>query len=82
MDQLLAGSIARIRGRPRSKTSRAWAALHRDGDDRWVVRQGGPDRLWDRVEEHVARWRRDGSPDLGRFRITVTPETQTITWPN
>ncbi|WP_175411978.1 ATP-grasp peptide maturase system methyltransferase [Streptomyces sp. TRM64462] len=57
----------------------AWAALHRDGD-RWIVRQGGPDRLWDRVEDHLARWRRDGSPDLSRFQITVTPEQQTITW--
>ncbi|WP_369145742.1 ATP-grasp peptide maturase system methyltransferase [Streptomyces sp. R44] len=60
----------------------AWAALHRDGDDRWIVRQGGPDRLWNRIEENVARWRQDGSPSLDRFRITLTPEAQTITWPN
>ncbi|MFD3664477.1 ATP-grasp peptide maturase system methyltransferase [Streptomyces sp. NPDC058659] len=59
----------------------AWASLHQLGR-RWVVRQGGPDRLWDRIEDHVARWRRAGSPDLDRFRITVTPDAQTITWPN
>ncbi|MER7537176.1 ATP-grasp peptide maturase system methyltransferase [Streptomyces sp. NPDC097704] len=57
----------------------AWAALHREGDH-WIVRQGGPDRVWDRIEEHVTRWRRDGSPGLDHFRITVTPEAQTITW--
>ncbi|MFF3602970.1 ATP-grasp peptide maturase system methyltransferase [Streptomyces sp. NPDC002463] len=57
----------------------AWAALHREGSH-WIVRQGGPDRVWNRIEEHVTRWRRDGSPSLDRFRITVTPEAQTITW--
>ncbi|MGA5191861.1 ATP-grasp peptide maturase system methyltransferase [Streptomyces exfoliatus] len=57
----------------------SWASHCRDGE-RWIVRQGGPDRLWDRIEEYVSRWRRDGSPDLDRFRITVTPHAQTITW--
>ncbi|MGW6389536.1 ATP-grasp peptide maturase system methyltransferase [Streptomyces sp. NPDC055103] len=61
--------------------SGSWASLHRLGG-RWIVRQGGPDRLWDHVEDHMARWRRAGSPDLERFRITVTPDAQTITWPN
>ncbi|WP_024759934.1 ATP-grasp peptide maturase system methyltransferase [Streptomyces exfoliatus] len=59
----------------------SWASLRQLGG-RWIVRQGGPDRLWDRVEDHVTRWQRAGSPDLERFRITVTPEAQTITWPN
>ncbi|WP_406060900.1 ATP-grasp peptide maturase system methyltransferase [Streptomyces sp. NBC_01077] len=59
----------------------SWVVLHRDGG-RWIVRQGGPDRLWDGIEDHVDRWRRDGAPDLDRFRITVTPDTRTITWPN
>lgn len=59
----------------------SWAAVHRDGD-RWTVRQGGPDRLWNQIEDHLARWRKDGSPDLDRFRITVTPDEQTITWSN
>ncbi|MFD9884801.1 ATP-grasp peptide maturase system methyltransferase [Streptomyces alboflavus] len=58
----------------------AWAALSLDGAA-WTVRQGGPARLWDAVEEHVARWRSDGAPGLERFEITVTPEGQAITWP-
>nr|WP_240981550.1 MULTISPECIES: ATP-grasp peptide maturase system methyltransferase [unclassified Streptomyces] len=57
----------------------SWAALRRDGG-RWTVRQGGSERLWDRIEEQVARWRADGAPELDRFRITVTPDAQTISW--
>ncbi|MFJ3906151.1 ATP-grasp peptide maturase system methyltransferase [Streptomyces sp. NPDC090025] len=59
----------------------SWAAVHRHGDH-WTVRQGGPDRLWNQIEDHLARWHKDGSPDLDRFRITVTPDEQTITWSN
>ncbi|MEE1739534.1 ATP-grasp peptide maturase system methyltransferase [Streptomyces sp. BE147] len=59
----------------------SWAVLWEDGSDGWAVRQGGPDRLWDDVEEHVSRWRADGSPPLERFEITVTPDRQSIAWP-
>ncbi|MFJ7127422.1 ATP-grasp peptide maturase system methyltransferase [Streptomyces sp. NPDC098101] len=58
----------------------SWAALRRDGG-RWIVRQGGPGRLWDGIEDHVTLWRQDGAPALDRFRITVTPDAQSITWP-
>ncbi|MEV0305257.1 ATP-grasp peptide maturase system methyltransferase [Streptomyces prasinus] len=57
-----------------------WAALSRDGEQ-WTVRQGGPAQLWDQVEDHLLRWRADGSPALDRFEITVTPEAQKVTWP-
>ncbi|MEU2507898.1 ATP-grasp peptide maturase system methyltransferase [Streptomyces sp. NPDC007863] len=57
----------------------SWAAVRRDGRG-WTVRQGGPERLWDRIEDHLTRWRKDGSPELDRFRITVTPDARTITW--
>ncbi|MBT2478989.1 ATP-grasp peptide maturase system methyltransferase [Streptomyces sp. ISL-94] len=57
----------------------AWAVLRQDGD-RWLVRQGGPDNLWDRITDHIAHWQRDGSPSLDHFAITVTPEAQTVTW--
>lgn len=60
--------------------SGAWAALW-DAGGHWTVRQGGPARLWDAVEEHVGRWRADGAPGLERFEIQVTPDGQTITWP-
>ncbi|MGX4735250.1 ATP-grasp peptide maturase system methyltransferase [Kitasatospora griseola] len=59
-----------------------WACLTQAGGDRWTVRQGGPDRLWDRVEENIARWRTDGAPPLDQFEITVGPDGQTITWPS
>ncbi|MEF3114540.1 ATP-grasp peptide maturase system methyltransferase [Streptomyces chrestomyceticus] len=58
----------------------SWAALRQDGG-RSLVRQGGPARLWDAVEEHVRRWRADGAPPVERFGITVGPDGQRITWP-
>ncbi|MFC4610087.1 ATP-grasp peptide maturase system methyltransferase [Streptomyces maoxianensis] len=58
----------------------AWAALSEDGG-RWSVRQGGPSRIWDEIEEHVTRWRADGAPPLDQFEVSVTPDGQTITWP-
>ncbi|MEU3600244.1 ATP-grasp peptide maturase system methyltransferase [Streptomyces sp. NPDC006798] len=57
----------------------SWAALRRDGD-RWIVREGGPEPLWRRVEDRITAWRRAGSPGLDRFLITVGPEGRTITW--
>ncbi|WP_240958160.1 MvdC/MvdD family ATP grasp protein [Streptomyces barkulensis] len=57
----------------------AWAALRRESERR-LVRQGGPDRLWDRIEDHLSRWHRDGAPTLDRFLITASPEGQRITW--
>ncbi|MFP8940959.1 ATP-grasp peptide maturase system methyltransferase [Streptomyces fenghuangensis] len=57
----------------------AWAALRRESERR-LVRQGGPDRLWDRIEDHLSRWHRDGAPTLDRFLITASPEGQEITW--
>nr|WSW47036.1 ATP-grasp peptide maturase system methyltransferase [Streptomyces sp. NBC_01001] len=59
----------------------AWAALRQDGGT-WLVRQGGPARVWDDIEERVTRWRADGSPALDRFEIKVTKEGQEITWPS
>jgi methyltransferase of ATP-grasp peptide maturase system len=57
----------------------AWAALRRDGS-RQVVRQGGPRRVWDAVEEHWSRWRAAGAPGLEAFRIEVTGAGQEIGW--
>ncbi|MHC3450296.1 hypothetical protein [Streptomyces prasinus] len=42
---------------------------------------GGQLRIWDTVEAHITRWRGAGSPPLEEFRITVTSEQPTITWP-
>ncbi|OPG04736.1 protein-L-isoaspartate(D-aspartate) O-methyltransferase [Streptomyces sp. GKU 895] len=57
----------------------AWAAVVQDGQT-WTVRQGGPTRLWDDVEETVTRWRVDGAPGLDQFEVTVSPEGQTVAW--
>ncbi|MFF7789753.1 ATP-grasp peptide maturase system methyltransferase [Streptomyces sp. NPDC007991] len=57
----------------------AWAALTQDGEH-WIVRQGGPVQLWDAVEDHVLRWRANGSPALDRFQIIVTSEAQRVIW--
>ncbi|MEC4015078.1 ATP-grasp peptide maturase system methyltransferase [Streptomyces sp. H27-D2] len=59
----------------------SWAALRQDGGGRWLVRQGGPARLWDDIEDHVRRWRADGAPALEEFTVTVTPDGQSVTWP-
>lgn len=45
----------------------AWALLYEDSGA-WIVRQGGPDRLWDAVEAYVTRWRGDGASPLERVR--------------
>ncbi|MFF7988755.1 ATP-grasp peptide maturase system methyltransferase [Kitasatospora xanthocidica] len=59
----------------------AWAVLVPQDDEKWTVRQGGPARIWDDVEEHLTWWHTDGSPGLEQFEITVTPNGQAITWP-
>lgn len=57
----------------------SWAAVYQDGG-RWLVRQGGPEPLWDAVEEAFRRWCAAGAPTLERFTITVSREGQTIHW--
>ena len=43
-----------------------------------AVRQAGPRRLWDRVEEAIACWRRVGRPNYDRFGITATATEQYV----
>jgi len=44
----------------------------------FVVRQSGPIRLWDEVENAVAEWCRAGEPGIEHFAIRVTQDSQTI----
>ncbi|MCX4460156.1 hypothetical protein OOK58_57155 [Streptomyces sp. NBC_01728] len=59
--------------------SGSWAVLYEE-DGRWIVRQDGPNALWDAVEEQLGRWHAAGTPALEEFTVSVTPQGQTITW--
>ncbi|WP_042389695.1 ATP-grasp peptide maturase system methyltransferase [Streptacidiphilus melanogenes] len=59
----------------------AWAAVYADGAG-WLVRQGGPYRVWDLVEERIGLWQVAGQPDLSEFRISVADGQQTVFWPS
>lgn len=49
-----------------------------EGGDGWTVIQRGPLRLWDAVEESLARWQAHGSPHLSEFGMTITPQAQRV----
>lgn len=57
----------------------SFAALHEE-DSRRVVRQGGPDALWDAVEDHLGRWHAAGTPTLEEAAVRVPPQVQSIHW--
>lgn len=44
----------------------------------WTVRQHGPLRLWDAVEEAVLAWQAAGSPHQSAYGLTVTEERQYV----
>ncbi|MFF0577686.1 ATP-grasp peptide maturase system methyltransferase [Streptosporangium saharense] len=47
-------------------------------DGGWTVRQHGPVRLWDAVEEAVLTWQEAGSPHQSGFGLTVTRNRQYV----
>jgi len=57
----------------------SFAALYEE-DGRWIVRQAGPDALWDSVEEQLGRWHTVGTPSVQEAAVRVTPEGQSIHW--
>ncbi|MFF4401511.1 ATP-grasp peptide maturase system methyltransferase [Streptomyces sp. NPDC001480] len=57
----------------------SWAVLQQE-DSRWIVRQGGPEPLWDAVEEHLGRWHAAGTPAVEEATVRVTAQAQTLHW--
>ncbi|GGP38918.1 ATP-grasp peptide maturase system methyltransferase [Saccharothrix coeruleofusca] len=60
----------------------SWSAVgtQPDGNGEREVRQGGPVRLWDAVEETHRAWRGFGRPNWDRLGLTVTPDGRHRVW--
>jgi hypothetical protein len=43
-----------------------------------MVRQHGPIRLWDAVEQAIQTWQKAGSPHQSAFGLTVTRDRQYV----
>ncbi|GLF94941.1 ATP-grasp peptide maturase system methyltransferase [Streptomyces yaizuensis] len=56
----------------------SFATLAPDGNDAFLVHQGGPNRLWDDIEAAVDAWRAAGSPPQTAFTLTVNPNEQRV----
>lgn len=50
---------------------------HNDGTA--TVNEGGPIRIWNRIESAIDRWRTAGTPPVDQFRITATPQGLSVT---
>lgn len=71
-------------------TDGSWVCHTTDTHGVHHVRQGGPRRFWDQIENLYAQWQDLGRPGRNRFGLTVTPRDHTIwldsptsgqTWP-
>lgn len=56
----------------------SWVCHTTDTEGTHRVRQGGPQRLWDRIEHLHQQWNDLGAPKRQRFGLTVTPDAHTI----
>lgn len=45
--------------------------------DGWIVRQGGPVALWDKIERTLGAWQSAGSPDITAVRLRITKRSHT-----
>lgn len=51
----------------------SFATLVPDSEGGFLVSRGGPERLWDAVEQSIAVWRHEGAPPQTEFGLTITP---------
>jgi hypothetical protein len=57
----------------------SWAEIYeRDANGNRFVEQGGPQRLWDRVEEAYRLWEETGRPDWSHFEFHARPGVQVV----
>lgn len=54
----------------------SWAAIALTPDPPYEVRQGGPRRLWDKVEAAYRWWVDTGKATVDAWRVTITPTSQ------
>ncbi|MFC7386297.1 ATP-grasp peptide maturase system methyltransferase [Sphaerisporangium rhizosphaerae] len=54
------------------------ASSSKTAEGEWVVRQHGPLRLWDAVEDAIETWQQAGSPDQSAFGLRVTRDRQYV----
>jgi methyltransferase of ATP-grasp peptide maturase system len=56
----------------------SWVCHTTDKEGTHHARQGGPQRLWDRIEDLYRQWHDLGRPQRNRFGLTVTPHAHTV----
>lgn len=61
--------------------SASWASVVPGDDERFVVRQSGPRRLWDAAEHAYRWWQERGEPPLSEWAWTITRDRQSVTLP-
>jgi len=61
----------------RDQLSGSWASVS-PHEDRFIVRQSGPRRLWDVAEAAYGWWVSQGEPPLGNWLWKVEPDRQTV----
>ncbi|MCX5397658.1 ATP-grasp peptide maturase system methyltransferase [Streptomyces sp. NBC_00102] len=57
----------------------SWALLYEEGG-RWLVRQGGRQRVWDAISQQVLRWVKDGRPAAERMTLHLSEDGQQLSW--
>jgi hypothetical protein len=56
-----------------------WACLFQE-DGRWKVRQGGRERLWDKITDRITAWITAGEPPAERLSLHIGPDGQRLSW--